>query len=58
MIKFAALSLIVDEDMRVGRGQKGDGAGNKVSTYPLQVLASQVYQDWVRPRRCVHPFSL
>ena len=58
MIKFAALSLIVDEDMRVGRGQKGDGAGNKVSTYPLQVLASQVYEDRVRPRRCVHPFSL
>ena len=58
MIRFAALSLIVDEDMRVGRGQKGDRAGNKISTYPLQVLASQVYQDRVRPRRCVCPFSL
>ena len=57
MVRFAALRLIVDEDMRVG-DRRVTRAGNKVSTDPLQVLASQVYQDRVGPRRCVHPLSL
>lgn len=54
-LRFAALRLIIDENMRVGRGQKGDKAGNEISVYPL---VPEVYQDQVGPRRCVCPFSL